>query len=34
VAATSDPINASPVIGTYRGDATAILEHSISMQVD
>jgi len=34
VAAASDPSNASPVSGTYRGAATATLEHSISMQAD
>jgi transglutaminase-like putative cysteine protease len=33
VAAASDPLLAAPVTGTYRGDATAKMEFSISMQV-
>ena len=34
VAAASDPMLASPVTGTYRGNATAKMEFSISMQVE
>jgi transglutaminase-like putative cysteine protease len=34
VAASSDPLLASPVSGTYRGSASAKMEFSISMQVE
>ena len=34
VAAASDAAYASPVIGSFRGAATASLEHSIAMQVE
>ena len=34
VAASSDPLLASPVSGTFRGSATAKMEFSISMQVE
>lgn len=34
VAAASDPLLAAPVIGTYRGSASAKMEFSISMQVE
>jgi transglutaminase-like putative cysteine protease len=34
VAASSDPLLAAPVTGTYRGSATAKMEFSISMQVE
>ena len=34
VAASSDPLLASPISGTFRGSASAKMEFSISMQVE
>jgi hypothetical protein len=34
VAASSDPLLAAPVSGTFRGSATAKMEFSVAMQVE